>query len=166
LLERRPELKLAVSTTTRSPRPTERHGVHYNFVSSQDFQRMRERGEFLEWAEVHGNLYATPKRFVRENVSLGNDVLLEIDVQGAREVKRNLPDACLIFIEAPSYTELERRLRRRSTERSEEMGRRMAAAYDEMRSRGWFDGVVVNETVDQTVEEVLKLIDQIKERDP
>jgi guanylate kinase len=124
---------------------------------------MRERGEFVEWAEVHGNMYGTPKSFVDQNLTLGRHVLLEIDVQGAREVKRKLPEARLIFIEPPSFGVLEQRLRRRSTEREDEVGRRMAAAYDEMRSKRWFDGVVVNEIVDQTVEEVLQLIDQIKE---
>jgi guanylate kinase len=125
---------------------------------------MRERGEFLEWAEVHGNLYGTPRTFVNEQITKGYDVILEIDVQGAREIKRNMPDASLIFIEAPSFTVLEQRLRRRSTEREDEMDRRMAAAYDEMRSKQWFDGVVVNENIDQAVEEVLQLMDRLKEQ--
>jgi guanylate kinase len=124
---------------------------------------MRERGEFIEWAEVHGNMYGTPRSFVDQNLTVGRHVLLEIDVQGAREVKRKLPEARLIFIEPPSFGVLEQRLRRRSTEREDEVARRMAAAYDEMRSKRWFDGVVVNEIVDQTVDEVLQLIDRIKE---
>jgi guanylate kinase len=124
---------------------------------------MRERGEFIEWAEVHGNMYGTPRSIVDQNLSVGRHVLLEIDVQGAREVKRKVPEAHLIFIEPPSFGVLEQRLRRRSTEREDEVARRMAAAYDEMRSKRWFDGVVVNEIVDQTVDEVLQLIDNIKE---
>lgn len=163
LLARRSDLVLSISVTTRPPRPTEKHGVHYFFVSPREFVRMRERGEFVEWAEVHGNMYGTPKSYVDQNLTLGRHVLLEIDVQGAREVKRKLPEARLIFIEPPSFGVLEQRLRRRSTEREDEVARRMAAAYDEMRSKRWFDGVVVNEIVDQTVDEVLQLIDQIKE---
>ena len=124
---------------------------------------MRERGEFIEWAEVHGNMYGTPRSFVDQSLDVGRHVLLEIDVQGAREVKRKVPEAHLIFIEPPSFGVLEQRLRRRSTEREDEVARRMAAAYDEMRSKRWFDGVVVNEIVDQTVDEVLQLIDTIKE---
>ena len=125
---------------------------------------MRNQGELLEWAEVHGNLYGTPRQFVEDHLARGEDILLEIDVQGAREVKRKMPEASLIFIEPPSFTVLEQRLRRRSTEREDEVDRRMAAAYDEMRSKNWFDGVVVNEDVKQTVQEVLQLMDLLKER--
>lgn len=133
-------------------------------MPQREFIRMRDSGEFLEWAEVHGNLYATPVEFVRENLVRGNDILLEIDVQGAREIKRKMPEARLIFIEPPSFSVLEQRLRRRSTEMQDEIDRRMAAAYDEMRSKRWFDGVIVNEEVDRTVEEVLQLIDTLKGR--
>jgi guanylate kinase len=166
LLSRRPSLLLSISASTRPPRPTEKHGVHYLFVSEQEFLRMRERGELLEWANVHGNLYGTPRRFVEDNLTRGRHVLLEIDVQGAREIKRKLPEARLIFIEPPSFGVLEQRLRKRSSEREDEVARRMAAAYDEMRSKRWFDGVIVNEVVDQTVNEVLQLIDKLIERPP
>lgn len=164
ILARRPEILVCVSVTTRPPRPTEKHGVHYLFVSKREFIRMRDSGEFMEWAEVHGNLYGTPVEYVRDNLTRGTDILLEIDVQGAREVKRKTPEARLIFIEPPSFGVLEQRLRRRSTEMQDEIDRRMAAAYDEMRSKRWFDGVIVNQEVDQTVEEVLQLIDRLKGR--
>jgi guanylate kinase len=161
LLSRRTDLLLSVSATTRPPRPTEKHGVHYLFVSENEFLRMRDRGDFLEWANVHGNMYGTPRRVVDDNLTRGRHVLLEIDVQGAREVKRKVQEARLIFIEPPSFGVLEQRLRKRSTEREDEVARRMAAAYDEMRSKRWFDGVFVNEVVDRTVGEVLQLIDKL-----
>lgn len=163
-MARRPELVLSVSYTTRPPRPTEKHGFHYFFVSEREFLGMRDRAEFLEWAEVYGHLYGTARQLVEENLSRGRDVLLEIDVQGAREVKRKMPDSCLIFIEAPSFDALEQRLRKRRTEHEEEIERRKAAAYQELRQKRSFDGVVVNHLVDQTIEEVLQLIDQLKER--
>jgi guanylate kinase len=115
LLARCPSVKLSVSYTTRPPRPTERHGVHYYFISKSEFAAMRDRGEFLEWAEVHGNCYGTRRETVTQALAEGRDVLLEIDVQGAAQVKRHLADSVLIFIEAPSLAELERRRRRRRT---------------------------------------------------
>jgi guanylate kinase len=140
----------------------EKDGQHYRFIIEREFIAMRERGEFLEWAEVHGNFYGTPRAFVEENLARGRDVLLEIDVQGARSVKRAVPDAALIFIEAPSMGILEQRLRRRRTEREDELSRRIAAAYDELRSKQWFAKVVVNTEIDQAVEEVLHVIDTLK----
>jgi guanylate kinase len=125
---------------------------------------MRDRGEFLEWAEVYGNYYGTSRNWVNETLARGQDVLLEIDVQGALQVKRAISEAVLIFIEPPSFRVLEQRLRKRSTEREDEIARRRAAAYDEMRSKHWFDGVLVNEDVDVTVEQVLQLMDKIKEK--
>lgn len=142
----------------------ERHGVHYHFVTEQEFKALRDRGEFLEWAEVYGNLYGTSRNWVQDALNRGQDVLLEIDVQGALQVKRALPEAALIFIEPPSFQVLEQRLRKRSTEREDEIARRRAAAYDIMRSKHWFDGVFVNEHIDETVEEVLQLMDQLKEQ--
>lgn len=157
-------MRLSVSYTTRPPRPMEKNGVHYHFVTQREFMAMRDRGEFLEWAEVHGNLYSTERKFVEECLGRGEDVLVEIDVQGALQVKRKFGDAALIFIEPPSFKVLEQRLRKRSTEREEEVARRMAAAYDELRAKGWFDGVVVNDVVDRAVEEVLQLMDDLKEK--
>ena len=151
-----------VSVTTRPARPQEKEGVHYSFISEREFVARRDRGEFLEWAEVHGNLYATPRATVQEELKKGNDVLLEIDVQGAAQVKRAMHEASLIFIEAPSMAVLEQRLRNRSTEQEDQLARRLADAYDELRTKQWFDGVVVNTEVDQAVHEVLQLMEKLK----
>jgi len=137
----------------------EKEGVHYFFISEREFAERRDRGEFLEWAEVHGNMYGTPRKVVDGLLSEGYDVILEIDVQGAAEVKSVMPDARLIFIEAPSMQILEQRLRRRSTELEDAQVRRLSDAYDELRKKESFDGVVVNVEVEQAVKEVLALMD-------
>lgn len=153
-----------MSFTTRPPRLTERDGEHYHFVTPEAFALMRQRGEFLEWAEVHGNFYGTHRRTIEQALASGRDVLLEIDVQGAAQVKRQMPEAVLIFIEPPSLLILEQRLRNRRTEHEEALSRRLADAYDELRQKGSFDGVVVNTEVDQAVEEVLQLMEKAKKR--
>ncbi|MGH2809633.1 MAG: guanylate kinase [Actinomycetota bacterium] len=163
LLARDYPVKLAVSFTTRPARPMEKEGVHYNFISEREFIEKRNRGEFLEWAEVHGNMYGTSRTWVEGQLASGNDVLLEIDVQGAAQVKTNMPDAKLIFIEAPSMQILEQRLRLRSTEQEDALGRRLADAYDELRKKQLFDGVIVNIDVEQAVDEVLALMNKLKE---
>ncbi|MEX2587031.1 MAG: guanylate kinase [Actinomycetota bacterium] len=159
LLQERPNLKLAVSCTTRPARPMEKEGEHYFFISEREFFQRRDRGEFLEWANVHGNYYGTPRRLVEQQLAEGFDVLLEIDVQGAAEVKSAVSDASLIFIEPPSMQVLEQRLRRRSTELQDAQDRRLSDAYDELRKKESFDGVVVNVDVEQAVKEVLALMD-------
>ena len=164
LLVRRPDIVLSVSYTTRPPRPTERDGEHYYFVSPTTFSLMRQRGDFVECAEVHGNYYGTSRRTIEEALASGRDVLLEIDVQGAAQVKRQMPHAVLIFIEPPSLAILEQRLRNRRTEQAEALSRRLADAYDELRQKKSFDGVVVNTEVDQAVEEVLQIMKKAKER--
>ena len=163
VLERRPQIKLCVSCTTRPARPLEKEGLHYAFISNAEFLARRDRGEFLEWAEVHGNLYGTPRPIVEEWLASGDDVILEIDVQGATQVKQQMPEASLIFIEAPSMQILEERLRKRRTEEDDALTRRMAAAYDELRKKHLFDGVVVNVDIDKAVSEVLLLMDKLKE---
>jgi guanylate kinase len=164
LLVRRPDIVLSVSYTTRPPRPTERDGEHYHFVSPTTFRLMRQRGDFVECAEVHGNHYGTSRRTIEEALASGRDVLLEIDVQGAAQVKRQMPHAVLIFVEPPSLAILEQRLRNRRTEQAEALSRRLADAYDELRQKKSFDGVVVNTEVDQAVEEVLQIMKKTKER--
>jgi guanylate kinase len=166
VLELRPDIKLSVSCTTRPARPMEKEGLHYYFVSEREFAERRDRGELLEWASVHGHLYGTPRRPVENYLAGGSDVILEIDVQGAAEVKAAMPEASLIFIEPPSMQVLERRLRHRSTERQDEQIRRLSDAYDELRKKESFDGVVVNVEVEQAVEEVLALMDKAKEGSP
>jgi len=155
-----------VSYTTRSPRPTERDGVHYHFVTPETFALMRQRGEFVESADVHGNHYGTSRKAIEQALAAGRDVLLEIDVQGAAQVKRQMPDAVLIFIEPPSLLELEKRLRNRRTEQEEALSRRLADAYDELRQKRSFDGVVINSEVDQAVKEVLQLMEKAKSNGP
>lgn len=137
----------------------EKEGVHYYFISEREFAERRERGEFLEWAKVHGHYYGTPRKTVERQLAEGFEVLLEIDVQGAAEVKSAMPGASLIFIEAPSMQVLEQRLRRRSTEMQDAQDRRLSDAYDELRKKESFDGVVVNVDVEQAVKEVLALMD-------
>lgn len=143
----------------------EKHGHHYHFISEREFLSMRDRGEFLEWAEVHGNMYGTSRAEVERYLAQDRDVILEIDVQGASQVKEKIPDARLIFIEPPSLEVLERRLRMRRTEQEDALTRRLADAYDELRKKGLFDGVVVNIEIDAAVEEVLLLMDRLKEKD-
>lgn len=133
--------------------------MHYHFISERDFAQRRDRGEFLEWAKVHGNYYGTPRKAVEQLLAEGFDLLLEIDVQGAAEVKTAMPEASLIFIEPPSMQVLEQRLRKRSTEMQDAQDRRLSDAYDELRKKELFDGVVVNVEVEQAVKEVLALID-------
>ena len=139
--------------------------MHYDFVSNRDFALMRERGEFLEWAEVHGNFYGTPRAEVERQLAAGQDVILEIDVQGAVQAKAAIPDAFLIFVEPPSMQILRQRLRDRKTESQEAMDRRVSDAHEELRRKNLYDGVVVNLDVGRAVEEMLSLMDQLKERD-
>jgi len=116
LLKRYPTAWLSVSATTRKPRPDEVEGVQYNFLDSDEFRELVEKGEFLEWAEVHGNLYGTPRARVERELARGLDVILEIDVQGARQVREKIPDAVAVFVLPPSLEVLEERLRNRGTE--------------------------------------------------
>lgn len=133
-------------------------------MTPETFSLMRQRGEFVECADVHGNNYGTHRKSIEEALASGTDVLLEIDVQGAAQVKRQMPDAVLIFIEPPSLAVLEQRLRNRRTEHEEALSRRLADAYDELRQKRSFDGVVVNTEVDQAVEEVLQIMGSAKQR--
>jgi guanylate kinase len=165
ILEERPDTRLSVSCTTRPARTMEVQGMHYFFVSEREFVEMRSRGEFLEWARVHGNLYGTPRAAVQSHLNEGRDVILEIDVQGAAEVKAAMPSAALIFIEPPSMQVLKQRLRKRSTEEEDAQDRRLSAAYDELRKKESFDGVIVNVEVEQAVKEVLSLMDKLKENE-
>ena len=159
LLERHPEIALSVSATTRAPRPTERDGVDYVFVSDAAFDRMIADDELLEWAEIVGHRSGTPARPVEAAMAAGRDVLLEIDVQGAGWVRRRRPDALLIFLAPPSLEELERRLRSRGTEGEEALARRLATARDELAERHRFDHVDVNDDLDRAVAEVEAILE-------
>jgi guanylate kinase len=138
------ELVLSVSYTTRPPRPGEANGREYHFVDRASFQRMLEAGEFLESAEVHGNLYATSQKQIAEVRASGRDILLEIDWQGAQQVRRLFPDAVSVFILPPSAAELERRLRARGKDSEDAIRRRLAAAEAEMSHAAEFDFVIIN----------------------
>jgi guanylate kinase len=153
-----PGLVLSVSATTRPPRPIERDGVDYLFVSDAEFDRMIEAGELLEWAAIFGHRSGTPASAVRRARGEGRDVLLEVDVQGARQVREAVPDAILIFLEPPSLDELERRLRSRGTEDEARLARRLATASTELEQRVWFDHVIVNDDVEAAAERVAAII--------
>lgn len=137
-------VRQSVSYTTRDPRPGEENGREYHFIDIATFSAMRDRGEFIEWAEVHGNFYGTSRVWLEDQVRAGSDMLLEIDWQGAQQVRRLFPSAVTIFILPPSIAELERRLRNRGKDSEEVIQRRVAAALGEMRHVGEFDFVIIN----------------------
>ncbi|MDX1775210.1 MAG: guanylate kinase [Desulfobulbales bacterium] len=151
-------VSFSVSHTTRPPRAGEQDGVDYYFVDADTFADMRRQDHFLEWAEVHGNLYGTSSRIIRKTIEKGHDIILDIDVQGARQVKEKLGDkGVFIFIAPPSPAELEKRLVGRSTESAPVLATRLANARDEMKSMVDYDYVIVNDIVDRAAE-VLKAI--------
>ena len=165
LLERRPNAKLSVSATTRSPRPGEIDGVHYFFIDEPTFKSMIERNEFLEYMHVFNtHYYGTPRSFVLEEMEAGNDVILDIDVQGAMKVKASYPDAVLVFIAPPSMSELKERLLGRGTETPEQVERRFNTAFEEMKQVGNYDYVVVNDILDIAINRVENIIGAEKSR--
>jgi guanylate kinase len=140
-----PELAYSVSATTRKPRPGEEDGVDYIFLSRKEFERWIEEGRFLEWAEYSGNLYGTPERKVEEFLEAGKSVILELELQGARQVQIKRPDAVMVFVRAPSLEETRRRLTGRATETEEALESRLATAIGEVAAAHEFDHEVVNE---------------------
>jgi len=153
-----PNMVFSISYTTRLPRQGEKDGVDYFFVSRNQFEQMISQGEMLEWAEVHGNYYGTSIHFIREKINAGKDILLDIDVQGARQVKKQFPQAVLIFIAPPSWEELESRLKKRSTDTAEEIKKRLTAARKEIKAAQEFDYIVINEFLNQALEELKGII--------
>jgi len=158
LLEKDPLVKLSVSYTTRAPRPGEENGREYHFIDIQTFLAMREKGEFLEWAEVHGNFYGTSKSWLQDQMAAGRDMLLEIDWQGAQQVREIFPEAVGIFILPPSVAELERRLRGRGSDSEEVIQRRVAAALGEMRHVGEFGFVIINDDLQRALDDLLAAV--------
>ncbi len=159
LRARYPQVWLSVSATTRSPRPGEVDGVHYHFVSPEEFDAMEASGEMLETALVHGrNRYGTPRRPVDERLAAGEPALLEIDLQGARKVRETMPDAQFVFLAPPSFDELVRRLVGRGTEDAEERERRLATARVELAAESEFDHVIVNDDVHRATDELVSLM--------
>lgn len=154
-----PEVWISVSATTRRPRPGEVHGRHYWFVSDEEFDRLVADGELLEWAVVHQRArYGTPRRPVEEALAAGRPALLEIDLQGARQVRRSMPEALFVFLKPPSWEELVRRLVGRGTETEEERTRRLETAREELAAEKEFDVTVVNTDVHQAAEELVALM--------
>jgi len=157
-----PNLEYSISLTTRQPRPGEQNGVDYFFVSDDEFKTMIGRGEFLEWAEVYGHHYGTARSVVESCLRSGRDVLLEIDIQGAQNVKRLFPQSILIFIEPPSLQELGARIAHRGTETEEAIRRRMNCVPSELQAAEGYDYVVVNDTPEQALAELLKIIEDAR----
>lgn len=156
---RYPQIWLSVSATTRAPRPGEIDGVHYRFVSDEEFTRLVEDGQMLEWAVVHGrHRYGTPRRSVEEARAAGRPVLLEIDLAGARQVRETLPEAHFVFLAPPDWDTLVQRLVGRGTEGPEERERRLATAREELAAEPEFDVTIVNDDLDRATDELARVI--------
>lgn len=149
LLAAHPSFAFSVSCTTRPPRPGETDGKDYRFLTREKFDTLREQGYFAEWAEVHGNLYGTPLQTALDTLANGRDLLFDIDVQGAAQLKKTLPQAVFIFLLPPSRAELERRLRERGSETEESFAKRMVNAKKELMEALWFDAWVVNDDMEE-----------------
>jgi guanylate kinase len=154
VLARDPNIALSISFTSRAPRPGERHAEHYHFVSEDEFQRMIDAGEFFEYARVHGDWKGTARQSVEPQLASGRDVLLEIDWQGARQVRAKVPDAVSVFILPPSRQALEARMRNRGQDSEDVIQRRLAAAREEMSHYTEFDYLIVNERFETAVDEM------------
>ena len=152
------ELQVSVSATTRKPREGEIEGTSYFFVEEEDFIKKINNDEFLEYAKVYGNYYGTPKKEVFNQLEAGNDIILEIDIQGALQVKKNYPKGVFIFILPPSLSELNNRIERRGTDSKEVIFKRMQSAYDELNYAFEYDYVVVNDEVEAAVEQIKFII--------
>ncbi len=158
LLARDPLVCLSVSYATRAPRAGEVDGEHYHFVDVPTFRSLRDKGEFLEWAEVHNNYYGTSKVWLEQQISSGKDILLEIDWQGAQQVRKVFPKAVGVFIMPPSLEELERRLRGRGTDSEDVIARRVLGARGEMRHVAEFDYVIINEDLPAALEDLVAVV--------
>ena len=158
LLAQEPAIKLSISTTTRQPRPGEQHGREYFFTTAEDFRKRAAEGEFLEWAEVHGNFYGTSRIFVEEQMRAGTDILLEIDWQGARQVKKQFPQAAGIFILPPSFAALEERLHKRGQDEVHVINRRLLAAGGEIAHAPEFEYVIINEEFPVALSELSAIV--------
>jgi len=158
LRRRHPDIWISVSVTTRKPRPGEVDGREYHFVDEREFDRLVAAGELLEWAEFAGNKYGTPREPVRRRIAQGLPTLLEIDLAGARQVRKSMGDAVLVFLAPPSWEELVRRLTGRGTESPEVIERRLAVARQELAAAGEFDFKLVNTSVEDVCRQMVTLI--------
>ena len=157
MMNKRKDLKFSVSATTRAPRPSEVHGMHYYFVTKERFEEMIAAGEMLEYSAHAANYYGTPRAQAEDKLLKGH-LLLDIEPNGARQVKEALPEAVLIFIMPPSMEELEKRLRGRGDTPEDQIAMRMERAVWEMEQRHWYDHVVVNDSAERCANEILKII--------
>jgi guanylate kinase len=153
-----PELVMSISYTTRKPRKGEENARDYVFVSKEEFLKAREEGLFLEWAEVHGRLYGTPRDYLERRIENGDDTVLDIDVQGAELIRAAIPDAVLVLLMPPSLDELERRLRGRGSDSAEDIRIRLDNAIAEFERNSMFDYFVVNEDLEKAVESLEAII--------
>ena len=151
------EIWVSVSATTRAPREGEVDGIDYYFRSEEEFKKLIDAGEFLEWAHFAGNYYGTPKAQVFERISQGFSVLLEIEIAGARQIRQNTPHAYLVFLAPPSISELERRLIGRGTDSPERAAQRLEIAQEEMAQSHWFDEVLINSSVEEVAARLITL---------
>ena len=158
LRRQNPDMRFSVSTTTRSPRPGEVEGIHYYYRTHDEFLLMRERGELLEWAEYVGNYYGTPRFAVEESLQAGYDVVLEIEIKGAMQVKKNYPQGVFIFIVPPSMSILSERIHNRGTEPEEIIQKRLAQAIEELGYVSEYDYVVVNDEVPLAVDKLQSIL--------
>ena len=158
LLKLQSELKLSVSVTTRQPRPGEVEGVNYYYRTAEEFQRMVMAGELLEYAQYVSTYYGTPRHYVEEQLAAGHDVVLEIDIKGAIQVKERIPNGIFIFVLPPTMEELEARLLKRQTEAAEAMRRRLQVAVDELNYLPLYDYQLVNDELDVAVNKVQAII--------
>jgi len=158
VLPRVPDLKYSVSATTRPPRPGEVHGVDYFFLNDREFDAMIAAGELLEWAEFAGFRYGTPRRFVEESLAQGLTVITDIDIQGARQIKRNMPSGVFVFLLPPSMAELQRRLHQRGTDSSEAIDRRLKIALEEVAAIVDYDYWILNNDLEEACEQLVAII--------
>lgn len=158
LLERVPNTIASISATTRKPRGVEQDGVHYFFKTVDEFERMIERDELLEYADVFGNYYGTPKKFVMDSIESGKNIILEIDVVGAAQIKRKFPSCVMMFIMPPSFEVLEKRLRGRATDSEESIVRRLSEAKRELSTYEMFDYIVFNDDLQQAISQAEAII--------
>ncbi len=166
LMERDPGMLHSISYTTRPPRPGEQDGREYHFIDIATFVAMRGRGEFVEWAEVHGNFYGTSRLWLEQQIQAGRDVVLEIDWQGAQQLRRLFPEAVGIFVLPPSIDELERRLRGRGQDSEEVVQRRLAGAMGEMRHVNEFEFAIINTDLQEALDDLLAAVRSARLRFP
>ena len=158
ILDNHSNVWLSISATTRQPRPGEIDGKHYLFLEKKNFQKMIDEHGFLEWASFSNNFYGTPKKIIKEKIKEGTNVLLEIELQGARQIRKSFPEALQIFIEPPSLFELEKRIRGRGTESEDAIKDRLEIANKELMAKHEFDAVVINDDIYKTYREVERLM--------